>query len=164
VQAIRRRIGQLNPRSVVVEADLEIEVDNPQIIVGRRVIVVEDGPTLTHGGMPYGAGTLAAQRYGAGEIVDPRGSAIGTIAQAYREYTHLQRVLPALGYSPQQRAELEQTIHGSRAEVVVDASPARLSLCLSLRIPVVRVHYRFRQRSGTPLEQLVVQFVGERSS
>jgi predicted GTPase len=163
LQTIRQHVSQLNPRADIVEADLDIAVDNPQAIAGRRVIVVEDGPTLTHGGMPYGAGMVAARHCGAGEIVDPRLSAVGTVAQAYRNYPHMQQVLPALGYSPQQCAELEQTIHDSGAEVVVDASPARLSLCLNLRIPLVRVRYSFRQRSGTPLEEIALRFLRQRT-
>lgn len=114
--------------------------------------------------MSYGAGLVAARRYGAGEIIDPRHSAVGSIAEAYRQYPHLESVLPALGYSPQQCQELTEMIHGSRAQVVVDASPARLSLFLDLRIPVVRVYYRFRQRSGTPLEHIVLQFLGQTRS
>ena len=134
---------------------MDITVDDPQAIKGKSVLVVEDGPTLTHGGMSYGAGLLAARKLGAAEIVDPRPIAVGTIADAFRDYPHVTQVLPALGYSSHQRQELADTINASGADAVIDASPAGLSRILDLNVPVVRVRYRFRQVSGIPVEQLV---------
>jgi predicted GTPase len=152
-------VQQVNPDAKLIEADFEIEVDRPDLISGRRVLVVEDGPTIPHGGMAYGAGKLAAAQYGAGELVDPRSSAVGSIAEALREYPHIEDVLPALGYSVEQRGDLTQTIENSDAEVVVDASPARLDQLLQLSLPVVRVRYVFRQVSGPELPQLVDEFL-----
>jgi predicted GTPase len=160
VKRIRASLAQLNPRAQVVESDLEILVDSPELIAGRRVLVVEDGPTVTHGGMGYGAGLLAARRYGAGEIIDPRPAAVGTIAEAFEKYPHLESVLPALGYSSQQRGELAATIDASGADVVIDASPASLQVVLDVHLPIVRVRYRFRQTSGPPLADLVEEFLG----
>ena len=155
VATVRRHAAELCPRAVVLEGDLVISVDRPEAIAGRRVLAVEDGPTVTHGGMPFGAATVAARLHGAREILDPRPFAVGTIAEAYRAYPHLGPVLPALGYSPAQRRELAETIARSGAEAVVDGSPARLDRVLSLPVPVVRVRYAFQQRSGPPLPELV---------
>jgi predicted GTPase len=151
VAGIQRRIEQTNPTAQVVTADLEVAVDTPELISGRRALVVEDGPTVTHGGMGYGAGFLAAQRYEAQEIIDPRSSAVGSIAAAFEKYPHIGTVLPALGYSARQCSELESTINNSAPDVVVDASPARLDRVIQTNIPVARVRYRFRQVSGDSL-------------
>ncbi len=155
VETVRRNVGALAPRAVVLEGDLVISVERPEAIAGRRVVVVEDGPTLTHGGMAFGAATVAARAHAARELVDPRPFAVGTIAEAFGRYPHLGAVLPALGYSEAQRRELAETIARSGAEVVVDGSPSRLDRFLALPVPVVRVRYRFEQRAGPPLLDLV---------
>lgn len=155
VEGMRQRIRDVNPLAKVIEADLEVEVDQPDLIAGRRVLVVEDGPTLTHGDMTYGAGTIAAERYGAAERIDPRPHAVGSIAETLERYPRLDRVLPALGYSPLQRDELARTIENCRAELIVDASPARLDRLLHLTTPMVRVRYQFRQLSGPALLEQV---------
>ena len=151
LSGIRERIQANNRTAEIVEADLEILVDRPEAISGKRVLVVEDGPTLTHGDMSFGAGTLAARRYGAREIIDPRPFAVGSIAEAYARFPHLGPVVPALGYSAHQCLELQQTIDRCGADVIVDASPCRLNRILDLRTSLVRVSYKFRQVSGTPL-------------
>ncbi len=156
---VRGHVADLAPGAPLVEADLAVTAEQPEAIAGRRVLVVEDGPTVTHGGMAFGAGMVAARRCGAREIIDPRPFAAGTIAEAYARYPHLGPVLPALGYSPEQRSELAETIARSGADVVVDASPSRLDRFLSLAVPVVRVRYRFEQRSGPPLLDLVAAAV-----
>ena len=155
VETIRRHAAEYAPRAAIVESDLVVAVDEPGRIAGRRVLVVEDGPTLTHGGMSSGAGTVAARAHGARELVDPRPFAVGSIAETFARYPHLGAVLPALGYSAEQRRELAETIARSGAEVVVDASPARLERFLAIGPPVVRVRYRFEQRSGPPLLAMV---------
>jgi predicted GTPase len=159
VATIRRNVAELAPRAMVVEGDLAVTADRPEAITGRRVLVVEDGPTLTHGGMSAGAGLVAARAHGAREAVDPRPFAIGSIAEAYARYPHIGPVLPAVGYSEAQRRELEETIARSGADLVVDASPSRLDRFLRVRLPVVRVSYRFEQRSGPPLLDLVLDAV-----
>lgn len=158
---VRRHATELNPKARLVEADLRITAEPDVSLSGKRVIVVEDGPTLTHGGMAYGAGTIVALAAHA-EVIDPRNFAVGTIAEAYSEYPHIGAVLPALGYSDAQRAELQETIERSGAELVVDASPARLDRALRLTIPVVRVRYRFEQRSGPPIFDLVEKMMAGR--
>jgi predicted GTPase len=157
---LRRHAAELNPRATVIEADLAVTIENPAALAGRRAIVVEDGPTLTHGGMAYGAGTVAASGAGA-VILDPRNCAVGTIAEAYAAYPHIGKVVPALGYSPAQVAELAETIRRSGAEVVVDASPAGLAHVLAPGIPIVRVRYRFEQTAGPPIFELVARAIRE---
>jgi predicted GTPase len=154
--SLRRSAAALAPRAALLEGDLAISVEHPEAIAGRRALVVEDGPTLTHGGMPSGAGLAAARSCGARELVDPRRSAAGSIAEVYARYPHLGPVLPAMGYSAEQRRDLAATIAGSGAEVVVDASPSRLDRFLELAIPSVRVRYRFEQRAGPPLLDLAL--------
>lgn len=155
VHTIRENARAVNPDAEIVESILSITVDDPQAISGRKVLVVEDGPTLTHGGMAYGAGLLAARKYGAASIVDPRATAVGTVAETLRKYPHVENVLPALGYSSRQREELAETIDASGADVVIDASPAGLGHVVQLQPPVVPVHDRFEQKSGPAMEELI---------
>ena len=155
VAEVRRHAAALAPGAPVLEGDLVISVERPEAIAGRRGVAVEDGPTVTHGGMAFGAATVAARRCRAREILDPRPFAVGTIADAFRAFPHLGPVLPALGYSEAQRRDLGETIDRCGAEVVVDGSPARLDRLLALRVPAVRVGYAFEQRSGPPLAGLV---------
>jgi predicted GTPase len=151
----------LNPAAELAQSDLEVSVDDPALIEGKRVLVVEDGPTVTHGGMPYGAGWIAAHKYGAGQIIDPAPFAVGSIRATCDRYQHLQHVLPAMGYSEQQRAELKATIEASDADVVINASPSDIQQLLELSLPVVQVRYDFVQRSGADLLARVRGLLGE---
>ena len=159
VDGILERAQALNPAAALCTSDLEIDVDQPDLIKGQRVLVIEDGPTVTHGGMSFGAGTVAAERNGA-IAVDPRPYVAGTIRDTFESYPHMERILPAMGYSEAQRDSLAQTINDCCAAqdvaCVIDASPARLDLMLDLEVPLVRVTYRFVQKSGEPLEDLVL--------
>lgn len=155
IETIRRHAAEHASKAKVIEAALAIETD-ADAIRGKRVLVVEDGPTTTHGGRPSGAGLVAALRHGAAEVIDPRPFAVGSLIRAYQEYPHMDRVLPALGYSDEQRAELAATIRAARPDVVLDASPARVGRVLpDLGVEVVRVRYVFEQRSGPDLFGLV---------
>ncbi len=147
---------QLNPLVPVVQSDLEVEAEQAGLLSGRKVLIIEDGPTVTHGGMPYGAGWVAAQKYGVEDIVDPRQHAVGSIVEVFRDNPHLLQVLPAMGYSEQQRQELKATIETSGAEVVLNASPAGVAQLLDLALPVVQVRYQYAQRSGPDILQLVL--------
>jgi len=142
---------ELNPDARVLQSDLEVEVDQPELLDNRRVLVVEDGPSVTHGGMTYGAGWVAARQYAVAEIIDPRPFAVGSIRQTLQSCPHLKSVLPALGYSEAQRQELKETIESSGAEVVINASPANLASLLDLSLPVVQVTYAFRPGVGADL-------------
>ena len=159
VEGILQRAKSLNPDAALCTSDLDIEVDQPDLIRGQRVLVIEDGPTVTHGGMAFGAGFVAASRLAA-VAVDPRPYAKGTIRDTFEAYPHLKHVLPAMGYSEAQRDSLAQTINAcceaEEAVCVVDASPARLDRMLDLDVPLARVSYRFVQKSGESLEELVL--------
>ncbi|MEE4294256.1 MAG: hypothetical protein V2I79_09850 [Xanthomonadales bacterium] len=162
VEGIRERAKALNPDALIVTADLEVAIDRPDLIEGRKVLVIEDGPTVTHGGMAFGAGIVAAERQGA-TPVEPRPYAVGTIAETYEAYPHMQRILPAMGYSKEQRKSLAETINACAAAeqvaCVVDASPARLDRMLKIDVPMVRVTYRFRQIDGDPIEERVLGLI-----
>ncbi len=136
-----------NPRAALVRGALRIRAEDPERLRGRRVLVVEDGPTLTHGGMAFGAATLLARAYGA-DIVDARRSARGSIAAVYAAYPHLGSVLPAMGYSPAQVSELEATIRDSEAEIVLDGSPVNLARLVHVPQPIVNVHYDYDDLGG----------------
>lgn len=143
--------NRLNPDAELVLSDLEVSLAEPDLVLGKRVLVVEDGPTVTHGGMAYGAGWVAAQKYLVAEIIDPRLHAAGSIAETFAANPHLRLVLPAMGYSEEQRSELKSTIEASGADVVINASPANIASLLELSLPVVQVRYRFTMRQGVDL-------------
>jgi len=149
VATVRNNVKSVNPDAIIIEAASPITVDNPKLISAKRVLVVEDGPTLTHGNMAYGAGTIAAERLGAGEIVDPRPYAVGSITEAYKKYGHLGAVLPALGYGKEQIHELEETINKTPCDVVLIGTPIDLRRVLNLNKPAVRAKYEL-QEIGTP--------------
>jgi predicted GTPase len=141
VEEIKRNIKKYNPDANVVMAASPISVNNPEGIKGKRVLVVEDGPTLTHGGMSYGAGYVAAVKYGAKDIVDPRPSAVGSIKETYRKYPTTGALLPAMGYGKTQIEELEKTINNSDVEAVVIGTPIDLGKLIKIDKPAIRVTY-----------------------
>ena len=149
VATVRRSILEANPAAMVIDAASPIYVDEPRAIRGMRVLVIEDGPTLTHGEMAYGAGVVAAQRFGAAEIVDPRPYAVGSIKATYDKYPTTGSVLPAMGYGPKQVAELEQTINGTPCDLVIIATPIDLRRLVQIRHPSQRVRYEL-QEIGKP--------------
>lgn len=149
VIAVRRNVRAINPQAVTIEAASPIFVDDPDEIRGKRVLVVEDGPTLTHGEMSYGAGMVAAERLGAAEIVDPRPHAVGSIADAFSKYETTGPVLPAMGYNEEQTRELEQTIDATPCDVVIVATPIDLSQVIAINKPFQRVRYEL-QEIGEP--------------
>lgn len=157
VEQLQTTIAQANPRAAVIAAASPITVDDPEQIQGKRVLVVEDGPTLTHGEMAFGAGTIAAQRLGAGDLVDPRPFAVGTIAAAFKEYPHIGTVLPALGYGSGQLADLEATIAACPADIVLAATPIDLGRLINPGKPILRVRYELDPQSGPDLAQLIRQ-------
>jgi predicted GTPase len=152
-------VRAVNPRARIVRTASPARLDAPEAVRGRRVLVVEDGPTLTHGGMAYGAGYVAALHAGVGEIVDPRASAAPEIAEAFARFPHLGCVLPALGYSESQRAALRDTIESSAAEVVVAGTPIDLAAVLGLRKPVVRARYELEDVDEPGLGAIVDEFL-----
>lgn len=155
VAVVKANAEQLNPDAWVIEAASPITVVDPEPIRGKKVLVIEDGPTLTHGGMAYGAATIAAQRYGAAEIVDPAPYAVGSIKRTYKKYTHLGTVLPAMGYGPKQVAELEQTIEAVPCDVVVSGTPIDLRRVLKVGKPVLRARYELHEIGHPNLEDVL---------
>jgi predicted GTPase len=147
--AVDAAIAKLNPAATVVRARSEVTVENPSMVAGRRVLVIEDGPTLTHGGMRYGAGVVAAERNGAAEIVDPRSLATGSIRDIYRKY-EIGHVLPAMGYSDEQLHELEQMINAADADAVIVATPVDLARLITINKPALRVRYNLVEADGSP--------------
>jgi predicted GTPase len=145
VQALAARCRALNSRAAIVRGAMPVALDDPEAVRGRRVVVVEDGPTLTHGGMPHGAGYAAATRAGA-IVVDPRGAADPEIAAVYAQHPHIGPVLPAVGYSPAQLRALARTLDAAAADLVVSATPADLARLAAPAKPVVRVRYEFEER------------------
>ncbi|HZY93071.1 MAG TPA: cyclic 2,3-diphosphoglycerate synthase [Thermoplasmata archaeon] len=148
VRLVEENAHRVNPRAPVFRGALTLAVAHPERLRGRRVLVVEDGPTVTHGGLAFGAGTLVAQRSGA-VIVDPRPFAVGSIARVYQEYPHLQQVLPAMGYGPEQVRELEETIAASHVDLVVDGSPVDLRRLVHVPPEIVNVTYDYSDLDGT---------------
>lgn len=155
VSTVRRNVRALNPDAVVVEAASPITAENPQEIRGKKVLVVEDGPTLTHGGMSYGAGTVAAQRFGAAEMVDPRPYAVGSIKETYDKYPTIGPLLPVMGYGSQQVKELEQTINATPCDLVVVATPIDLRRVAHIEKPCDRVRYELQEIGQPTLADLL---------
>ncbi len=155
VEAARQRIRADNPDAPLIESDMPISVDRPGAIRGRRVLVIEDGPTLTHGGMSFGAGTLAAQREGAAECVDPRPYAVGSLRETFARWPHLGPVWPAMGYRPEQVHELELTIRRTPCDLVVVGTPVDLRRLIRIDQPACRATYEFRDRGKTTLQTVL---------
>ena len=155
IKTVKKNVKETNPEATVIEAASSITFDHPSSIRGKRVLVVEDGPTLTHGGMTYGAGTLAANSLGAEKIVDPRPYAVGSIAETYKNYPHLGAVLPALGYRAYQMKELETTINSTPCDIVVLGTPIDLGRLLNLNKPTTRARYELQETGSPNLEEIL---------
>ena len=161
VDAVRRAIAGANPHAKILESRMPITVDDPLLIKGKRVLVVEDGPTLTHGGMSYGAGVLAAKQYGAAAMIDPRAAAVGSLRQTFQANPHLDCVLPAMGYGSEQIRDLEQTINRADCDLVLIATPVDLRRLISIRQPTCRVGYEFEAGDGAVLKDMLSALLRE---
>ena len=159
VAVLRAHLRAVNPRATIVRGNLPVRLDNPAAVKGRRVLVVEDGPTLTHGGMPSGAGTAAAMAAGVAELVDPRRSAPPELMNVFANHPHIGRALPAIGYGEAQLRALSATIEGSDAELVVVATPIDLEALIPISKPVVRARYEFAEEPTEPLSAIVEAFL-----
>jgi len=162
VIAVRNALREMNPNAVVVEAASPLAVDDPAAIRGRKVLVIEDGPTLTHGEMAYGAAWVAARRFGAAEIIDPRPYAVGSIAATYKKYPTTGNVLPAMGYGDAQIRELEQTINNTPADLVLIGTPIDLRRVLKLKRPAQRVRYELQEIGQPTLADLLKEKFGQK--
>ncbi len=158
VEEVRENIMATNPNAVVIEGASPVMIENPELIKGKKVLVVEDGPTLTHGEMEYGAGTVAAMKAGAAEIIDPRPFLKGTLIETFEKYPHIGALLPAMGYSGQQIKDLEATINASDADVVVIGTPIDLRRIIKIDKPAVRIKYDLQEIGKPNLEDVLEEF------
>ena len=161
IETVRQNIRLNNPRASVCEMACRVAVKDPELVRGKRVLVVEDGPTLTHGEMPYGAGVVAARQCGASELVDPRPYAVGSIRGTYERYQHLTSLLPAMGYSDMQRHELEETIRRTPCDLVIVATPIDLARTIKIERPNLRVTYAVEELTKPSLSDYLANFVHE---
>ena len=160
IEAVRASIKQLNPAAILVEAASPIHVDNPDLIRDKRVLVVEDGPTLTHGEMAYGAGVVAAQKYGARELVDPRPYTVASITETFKKYPAIGTLLPAMGYGKKQIKDLETTINRAKCDAVIIATPIDLNRIIKINKPTVRVGYDLQEIGIPNLSDVLGEFFG----
>jgi predicted GTPase len=159
IQTVRENIAQVVPKAVVIDAASPIKVDDPSVIKGKKVLVVEDGPTLTHGEMKIGAGTVAAQKYGAAEMVDPRPFLTGKLAETFRIYPNIGTLLPAMGYSKQQLHDLEKTINNTDCDSVIIGTPIDLNRIIKIKKPTTRVYYDLQEIGYPTLKEVLDDFV-----
>jgi predicted GTPase len=158
LQKLRENCQKVNPRALAIEAACTITVPDPEMIRGKRVLVIEDGPTLTHGGMAYGAGVICARNCGAAALLDPRPYAVGSIRGTFEKYPHLSILLPAMGYGDTQRHELEQTIDHTPCDLVIVATPIDLSRVIRISKPSVRIGYELEERTHPDLDEILRNF------
>jgi predicted GTPase len=159
IQTVRESIEKVAPHAIVVDGASPIKVDNPSVIKGKKVLVVEDGPTLTHGEMKLGAGTVAAQKFGAAELVDPRPFVVGKLAETFEIYPNIGILLPAMGYSDQQLKDLETTINTTECDAVVIGTPIDLNRVIKINKPNTRVYYDLQEIGYPNLEEIIGDFV-----
>lgn len=158
INKIIENIRSVNRRANIVKADMEVEVDRPELLEGHKALIIEDAPSVTHGGLPYGAGYVAALKYGA-EIVDPRLYAKGFIRKIYEVYRHIGPVLPSIGYTKEQLYDLEETINNIECDVVILGTPADISQIIKINKPVIRVKFNLKIVEGMDIKEIVDEFI-----
>lgn len=159
IQKVRENIAKINPKAMVIDGASPLTVDKPELIRGKRALVIEDGPTLTHGEMRIGAGTVAANKFGAAELVDPRAFAVGKLAETFKIYPNIGTLLPAMGYGEQQVKDLEATIENTPCDVVVIATPIDLNRIVKINKPTVKVGYDLQEIGKPNLEEVLCEFI-----
>jgi len=163
IQVVRENIAKVAPNAIVVDGASPIKVDDPSVIKGKKVLVVEDGPTLTHGEMKLGAGTVAAMKFGAAELIDPRPFTVGKLSETFQIYPNIGTLLPAMGYSDQQLKDLETTINNTECDAVVIGTPIDLNRLIKIEKPNTRVYYDLQEIGFPNLEEIVGDFVIKRN-
>jgi predicted GTPase len=158
VELVKSNITRVNPKARIIEAKSTITVDHPELVKGKKVLVIEDGPTVTHGQTPYGAGTVAAKNMKA-TIVDPHPYAVGTIKDTFNKYKNVGPLLPTMGYSPEQIKDLEKTIKATPCETVLSATPIDLSRIMKIDKPLAKVSYELEEVTKPNLEDLITEFL-----
>ena len=161
IEAVRAAVLAANPAAAVVDAASPISAENPELIKNKRVLVVEDGPTLTHGEMAYGAGVVAARKFGAAELVDPRPYLVGSILETFRKYPNIGTLLPAIGYGEKQIRDLEETINRTECDSVIVATPIDLRRVVKLNKPATRVKYELQEIGDPTLSSLIEGFISK---
>lgn len=159
VVAVTETARRLAPHATVVRGSSKITLDDPAKVNGKRVLVIEDGPTITHGGMSYGAGLISAREAGAGEIIDPRPAAVGRIAAVLAQFGHIGNVVPAMGYSEQELADLRATIDAAKADVVIAGTPCDLRHLIATQTPIIRARYEYEDVDEPRLSNIVMAFL-----
>ena len=162
IQTVRENIAALNPKAVVIDGASPIRVDRPDLIRGKRVLVVEDGPTLTHGEMKIGAGVVAARKYGAAEEVDPRPYTVGRLTETFNIYPGIGKLLPAMGYGEEQLRDLEKTINNTDCDSVIIGTPIDLNRIIKINKPTTRVYYDLQEIGDPTLETVLDEFIARR--
>jgi len=158
VEMVLNNIKKFNPEATIIRANSPIFISEAEEVAGKTVLVIEDGPTLTHGGMPYGAGIIAAEKYGAAKITDPRPYAVGSIKETFQKFTHLDKVLPAMGYGREQMAELAQTIDKVDCDLVIGATPIDLGRLIKTNKKILRVTYELEEIGSPDLKEVLREF------
>jgi predicted GTPase len=159
IEIVRRNIASENPDAIVVDAASTLDMDDPTVVRGKRVLVVEDGPTLTHGNMKIGAGVVAAQKFGAAELVDPRPYTVGRLSETFEIYPDIGKVLPAMGYGEQQLKDMETTINNTECDAVVIGTPIDLNRIIKIKKPNTRVYYNLQEIGRPDLTMVLDDFV-----
>jgi predicted GTPase len=159
IQIVRESIEKVCPKAIVIDGASPIKVDNPALIRGKRVLVVEDGPTLTHGEMKIGAGVVAARKFGASELVDPRPYTVGRLSDTFKQYPNIGTLLPAMGYGDQQLKDLETTINNTDCESVIIATPIDLNRIIKIKKPNTRVYYDLQEIGEPNLTEVIDEFI-----
>jgi predicted GTPase len=159
IQTVRESIEKVNPKAVVIDGASPLRVENYEAIKGKKVLVVEDGPTLTHGEMKIGAGTVAALKFGAGEIIDPRPFVVGKLAETFKIYPNIGALMPAMGYSDEQLKDLETSINNTDCDVVIIGTPIDLTRIVTIKKPTARVFYDLQEIGKPDLDGLLTDFV-----
>ena len=157
VEKVKNAVLEVNPKAKIIMANSPITVDKPEAVAGKRVLVIEDGPTLTHGHMAYGAGVIVAEKLGAAELIDPRPYAVGSIKDTFAKWGHLSKLLPAMGYGKTQIEELEATINNSPAELVIIGTPIDLSRIMKINKPSLRVRYDLEEIGKKELADILAR-------
>ncbi len=157
IEIVKKNLRSVNNHASIIEAESLISIDKPELIKGKRVLVVEDGPTVTHGNLPFAAGYVAAERYGATEIVDPRPYAVGSLKSAFEKFTHMKNVLPSLGYGSEQIKELEKTINSVVCDSVVLGTPSDLMNFMKINKPYAKVKYELKELTTPGLKEIMKQ-------
>jgi len=158
IEIVRKNIEKINPEARIINGISSVFAEDEEKISGKKVLVIEDGPTVTHGGMAYGAGTVVAKKAGVSKIVDPRDFAVGSIVDTFNKYTHLTKVLPAMGYGKKQMGELEQTVNNSDAEIVVSGTPIDITRVINPNKEIVRVRYGVGDKTADELKEIIDSF------